>query len=128
MILKKVFEGTVTTHTPLGNIDLSGYRRYSVLLRLDDARSDTEAFRFTTYNNNIQVYQHDFNTSSGWYIHNVIHNIFHPKVGFVLYNWNNEARVRLWIYATCCTPAEIKKRRLVLRPRKLEFTELGVIR
>jgi len=127
MILKKIFEGTVTTHTPLGNIDLSGYKRYSVLLRLDNAKSDTETFRFTTYNNSIQVYQHDFYTQNGWYIHNVIHEIYHPKVGFVLYNWNNEAKVRLWIYATCCTPEEVKRKRRVIHPRRVKLTEIGII-
>ena len=129
MILKKVFDGTVTTHTPLGSIDLSGYRCYSVLLRVEDAKSDTEPFRFTTYNNGIQVYQDDFNTTGGWYIHNVIHDIFHPSpVSFVLYDWKNEAKVKLWIYATCCTPAEIPKEVQVLAMKKVELTDMGIIR
>jgi hypothetical protein len=127
MYLNKVFEGTVSTHTPLGSIDLSGYKSYAVLLRLDNAKSDTDDFRFTTYNNSIQVYQHDFKTTSGWHIHNVIHDIFHPKVSFVLYTWNNQANVSLWVYATCCDPADTIKELKVVHP-KLELTKIGIIK
>ncbi len=128
MILSTVFDGTVTTHTPLGNIDLSGYSNYSVLLRVDGAKNDTEGFRFTTYHDGIQVYQYDFKTTGGWHTHNVVHNIFHPKVGFVLYDWKNEAKVRLWIYATCCNPGEIQGEPKVIRPKTIELTEVGMIK
>ncbi len=128
MILDTVYDGPVTKHTPLGNIDLSGYSVYSVLLRIDEAKSDTEDFRFTTYHNNIQVYQHDFKTTGGWHIHNVVHNIFHPKISFVLYNWKNEAKVKLWIYATCCNHDEIQGIPKIIRPKSIEFTEFGIIK
>ena len=42
MFLTKLFDGNVTTHTPLGGINLSGYSRYSVLLRIDNAASNTQ--------------------------------------------------------------------------------------
>jgi hypothetical protein len=128
MILTKLFDGNITTHTPLGLLDLTGYSRYSVLLRIDNAASNTQPFRFTTYNNNIQVYQHDFNTTNGWHIHNIVHDIFHPRVSFVMYVWNNQALVRLWIYATCCSSEEIKKE--PPQPQELKevkFTEIGTI-
>lgn len=86
MILTKIFDENVTTHTPLGSIDLSGYSCYSVLLRVDNATSNTQPFRFTTYNNNIQAYQHEFSATNGWHTHNVVHDIFSPTFSFVLYN------------------------------------------
>jgi hypothetical protein len=127
MIVSKIFDGSVTTHTPLGKIDLSGYSRYSVLLRVDNAKSNTDPFRFTTYDNNIQVYQHEFTTTGGWHTHSVIHEIFHPSVSFILYNWNNQATVKLWLYATCCSYEEVKEKRKVVQLENVKFTDLGVI-
>ncbi len=127
MILTKLFEDNITNHTHLGGLDLSGYSRYSILLRISNSSSNTEPFRFTTYNNNIQVYQHDFTTTNGWYNYNVVHDIFHPSVGFVMYVWNNNASLQLWIYATCCNSEEIKKGPQHLELKEIEFTEMGVI-
>ncbi len=130
MILEKLFDGNIASTTVLGNLDLAGYMRYSLILRIDDARSDTEPFRFITYHNHIQVYQHEFTTGKNnyWHTHNIVHNIFHPDVLFMMYVWNNQAKVRLWIYATCCNSEEIKKgppRHLGLKDVK--FTEIGTI-
>lgn len=127
MIVSKIFDGSVTTHIPLGKIDLSGYSRYSVLLRVDNSKSNTDPFRFTTYNNNIQVYQHEFTTTSGWHTYTIIHEIFHPSVSFILYNWNNQATVKLWLYATCCSYEEVKEKPKVLHLENVKFTDLGVI-
>jgi hypothetical protein len=128
MILTKLFDGNITAHTPLGRVDLTGYSHYSVILRIDNAGSNTQPFRFTTYNYNIQVYQHDFNTVNGWHTHNVVHDIFHPDVSFVMYVWNNQALVRLWIYSTCCNSEEIKKEpRQHLELKGVKFTEVGTI-
>ncbi|HEY7569771.1 MAG TPA: hypothetical protein VH796_00255 [Nitrososphaeraceae archaeon] len=127
MILTKLFDGNVNTSTPLGGLNLSSFSHYSVLLRIDNAASNTQPFRFTTYNNNIQVYQHDFSTTNGWHTHNIVHDIFHPNVSFVMYVWNNSALIRLWIYATCCNPNEKKKEAQHLEVKGIKFTELGIV-
>ena len=123
MILKTIFNGIVNTNTNLGHFDLSGYQKYAVLFRVDHA-SPTDPLRLLTYNNNMQIYSHDFIPTNGWYNYTAIHEVFHPDVSFVFNVWNTQANLMMWIYATCCGEKNKMTRPLVPKSiKKIDFTK-----
>jgi hypothetical protein len=97
-IYQTIMDETISTHKPAKTVNLSGFREFSVLARLEGAPAAT--VRMEINHDNTLVTQENLQLNqSGWLNFAKSYTVFAPSLSIVLYHPSSAIKVRMTVYA-----------------------------
>lgn len=97
-INESILDKVISTNTPAKTVDVSGFRRYSILARFEGPADAT--FKVEVNNNGLLVAQEFLQlNSSGWLNFAKEYTVFSPEIGVVIYHPPANLKVSMNLYA-----------------------------
>ena len=97
-INEKILDKVISETTPAKGVDVSGFRRYSILARFEGPADAT--FKLEVNNNKMLVAQEVLKLNSGgWLNFAKEYIVYGPQVGVVIYHTPKNLEVQMSLYA-----------------------------